>query len=81
VSERYAELINDWRAAAARAREAQQRLNAKFEAHLAGGPEPTPQDIENVRALRTLETAKLHLTMEYIKRTAGRPPVPSGGQF
>lgn len=74
MSERYAALIESWRAAAARTREAQLALKARFDAHLVGGPAPTEAQVALVRELREIEGHKLEAAMEYVRRTALGPP-------
>jgi hypothetical protein len=80
MSERYAALIEEWRSAAARTREAQLGLKAKFDAHIAGGPAPTEEEVAHVRQLRAVEGEKLEAAMDYVRRTAlGRPTTADGG--
>jgi hypothetical protein len=79
VSQRYAELIDEWRAASAQTRAAQAELKAMFEAHLEGkGPPPAQRLIERLRELRDLEHAKLDAAMAYVRRTASGPPTGHG---
>lgn len=78
MSERYAALIESWRAAAARTREAQLALKARFDAHLAGGPAPSEAEVSLVRELRNAESQKLEAAMEYVRRTALGPPTGFG---
>lgn len=78
MSERNAALIESWRGAAARTREAQLALKAKFDAHLAGGPAPTEAEVTLVRELRDLESQRLEAAMDYVRRTALGPPTGFG---
>lgn len=74
MSQRYAALIEQWRAAAAKTREAQLALKAKFDAHLAGGPAPGEDEVRHVRELREEEGRRLEEAMAYVRRTAlGKP--------
>jgi hypothetical protein len=75
MSQRYAQLIDEWRAASARTRAAQAELKAIFEAHLDGkGPAPDHELVEQLRALRDIEQAKLEAAMAYVRKTASGPP-------
>jgi hypothetical protein len=79
MSQRYAELIDDWRAACARTRAAQAELKAIFEAHLDGkGPPPEQRLNEQLRELRDVEHAKLDAAMAYVRKTASGPPTGHG---
>jgi hypothetical protein len=79
MSQRYAELIDDWRAASARTRAAQAALKTIFEAHLEGkGPAPEQRLIEQLRELRDVEHAKLEAAMAYVRKTASGPPTGYG---
>jgi hypothetical protein len=79
MSQRYAELIDDWRAASARTRAAQAELKAIFEAHLDGkGSPPEQRLIEQLRELRDVEHAKLDAAMAYVRKTASGPPTGHG---
>jgi hypothetical protein len=78
MSERYAALLQEWREASARTREAQKRLKAKFDAHLEGGPAPTEAEVLFVRGLREVEGEKLEAAMEYVRQTASGPPTGFG---
>lgn len=74
MSQRYAALIEHWRKAAARTREAQLALKVKFDAHLAGGPAPSEDEVNHVRELREEEGRRLEEAMDYVRRTAlGKP--------
>lgn len=74
MSQRHAALIDRWRAAAARTREAQRALQEKFDAHLAGGPAPSEDEVQHVRHLRDEEGRRLEEAMDYARRTAlGKP--------
>lgn len=74
MSQRYAALIERWRAAAARTREAQLALKSKFDAHIAGGPAPSEDEVQHVRDLRDDEGRCLEEAMDYVRRTAlGKP--------
>jgi hypothetical protein len=75
VSTRYKELIDVWRAAAVRTREAQRLLNIAFDAHIAGGPEPSEEDVAALRDLRQIEADKMEEAMDYLRRTGG-PSTP-----
>jgi hypothetical protein len=79
MSQRYAELIDQWRAASARTRAAQADLKAIFEAHLEGkGPPPEQALIERLRELRDIEHAELEAAMAYVRKTASGPPTGHG---
>jgi hypothetical protein len=79
MSQRYAQLIDEWRAASAETRAAQAELKAVFEAHLDGkGPAPEPRTIERLRELRDIEHAKLDAAMAYVRKTASGPPTGHG---
>jgi hypothetical protein len=79
MSQHYAELIDEWRAASARTRAAQAELKAIFEAHLDGnGPAPEQKLIEHLRELRDIEHAKLEAAMAYVRKTASGPPTGHG---
>jgi hypothetical protein len=79
MSQRYAELIDEWRKASSATRAAQAELKAVFEAHLEGkGPPPTARDTERLRELRDIEHAKLDAAMTYVRRTASGPATGHG---
>jgi len=79
MSQRYAKLIDEWRAASADTRAAQAELKAAFEAHLEGkGPAPQAHAIERLRELRDIEHAKLEAAMAYVRKTAAGPPTGHG---
>lgn len=78
MSERYSALLQEWREASARTREAQNLLKAKFDAHIDGGPAPTEDEVKLVRVLRGIEADKLETAMEYARRTAMGPPTGFG---
>jgi hypothetical protein len=79
VSQRYAQLIAEWRTAAAETRKAQAKLTLSLDAHLNGkGPAPDPSSIDYLRKLRDIEHAKLEAAMEYVRKTASGPPTGSG---
>lgn len=79
MSQRYAALLNEWRNAAAAARDAQQRLGERFDRYMAGqGPEPTPDDVKAVARLREIENRKLQAALDYAQRTASGPPTRWG---
>jgi hypothetical protein len=79
MSQRYADLIEQWRLAAAQTRQAQARLTAIFNAHLEGkGPAPDAATVERLRTLRDIEHAKLGAAMEYARQTASGPPTGLG---
>lgn len=67
----YRKLLDEWRAAAAATRAAQQTLNDKFDRFLRGdGSEPSKSEIAEVQALRDVENARLEASMDYVSRTA-----------
>jgi hypothetical protein len=77
VSTRYKQLIDDWREAAARTRERQRLLNIAFDEHIAGGPEPSEEDVAALSELRQIEADKLEEAMDYLRRTStGGPSTP-----
>jgi hypothetical protein len=79
MSQHYADLIEQWRIAAAATRDAQTKLTVVFNAHLDGkGPAPDAAAIEHLRRLRDIEHAKLEAAMEYARRTASGPPTGLG---
>lgn len=79
MGQRYAELIEHWRTAAAETRDAQAKVTAVFNAHLEGkGPAPEAASIEHLRKLRDIEHAKLDAAMEYARKTASGPPTGLG---
>jgi len=79
MSQRYAELIDRWRLAAAETRQAQARLTAIFDAHLEGkGPAPEAAAIERLRKLRDVEHAMLEAAMAYARKSASGPPTGLG---
>jgi len=78
MSQRYAALLQDWRDASARTRDAQQKLKAKFDAHMEGGPAPTEEEVALVRRLREVEGEKLEAAMDYVRQTASGPPTGFG---
>jgi hypothetical protein len=74
MSERYAELIAQWRAAAAATRKVQTKVTVAFNRHLDGkGPPPEAETIEHLRRLRDIEHAKLEAAMEYARQAASGP--------
>ena len=79
MSRRYAELIAQWREAAAQTRDAQAKLTVIFNAHLEGkGPAPDADAIQQLRKLRDIEHAKLDAAMAYARKTAKGQPTGMG---
>ena len=79
MSQRYAELIEQWRSAAAETRDAQEHLTRAGHAHLEGkGPAPDAASVERLRKLRDVEHAKLEAAMAYARQTASGPPTGRG---
>ena len=75
LSQRYEELLVEWRAASANTREAQSKLRRKFDAFLAGaGPEPTASEIEAMHGLRDLEQQKLADALQCARAHVLRQP-------
>lgn len=71
MSATYKKLLDEWRAAMAATRAAQQKLNEKFDRFLRGdGPEPSRAEIAKVHALRDVENAKLEASMDYVRKRA-----------
>lgn len=67
----YDALLADWRAAAGRTRDAQQKLKEAFELFLqGGGSEPSKAEIDRVQALRDVENAKLEAALAYVRKSA-----------
>jgi hypothetical protein len=78
MSQGYAELIAQWRTAAAETREAQVRLTVAFNAHLGGNTAaPEPASIQHLRKLQDVEHTKLQAAMECASKTdSGFPTGP-----
>lgn len=75
MSTQYKQLVDEWREAATRTRDAQRLLKVAFDAYISGGPAPSEQDVAALRQLRKVEGDKLEQAMDYIKRKAvGGPP-------
>jgi hypothetical protein len=75
MSEKYRALIAEWRKASDETRAMQQRIKARFDAHLAGtGAPPSDADLDRLHELRQVEQHRLEEAMRYIKDTALGPP-------
>lgn len=78
MSQTYELLIQQWRAAAARTREGQARLNELFDVHIQGGPPPSDADVQHMRELREDESRKLEAAMRYARDAAHGPQTGMG---
>ena len=72
MSTRYQELIEQWREAAARTREAQRLLKLAFDAHIAGGPAPSDEEVaERIRVYWRPYHERLQSALAEIKAKHG----------
>jgi hypothetical protein len=70
MSERYEQLLAEWRACASETRDAQARVREQFDAFLDGrGPEPSVRELKQLDQLREVENAKLEAAMRYLRET------------
>lgn len=75
MSERYAALLAIWKQADETAKQAERRLNERFEAFLAGNaPEPTDEERAEVARLREEERLALDAALAYVRKTAYSEP-------
>jgi hypothetical protein len=74
MSQRYAALIAEWRAASGETRALQKRIKEQFDMHLAGNvAPPSDADLDRLKGLRQQEQEKLDAAMKYIKVSATGP--------
>ncbi|MBC5768575.1 hypothetical protein [Ramlibacter albus] len=73
MAERYAALLDSWKSAGERARQAQRVLDERFDAFLRGeGPEPDEQERVLVRKLHAEEQAALQAALDYVQASVIR---------
>ena len=74
MSERFRQLIAEWKVANARATEAQTALNDAFQRFIDGrGDEPTEAERSQVEKLRKIADAQLEVALGYVRDTARGP--------